>query len=170
MIKTKNFFAIIYFVLGSRVGFSHEDAFHAEKPTHNRSEVKDESEEISLESLSIVNKGYQSVIPIFRKACFDCHSKETKYPWYSKLPFVSHLIKHDTENAKMHLIMNDTFPFSGHGTPFGDIEAIEKSIKKGDMPPLRYQIIHWGAFLTETEKTKIFEWVTTAKKQLKIGG
>lgn len=172
MLKISGFIACIYIFLGSGVVFSHGDEVHEEKKkpetkTHDSSEIKEESESISSEALLSVNKSYQGVLPIFRKACFDCHSNETKYPWYSKLPFVSNLIEHDIEDAKKHLVMGDTFPFAGHGTPSGDLEAIEKSIKEGDMPTFRYQIMHWEAFLNEKEKAKIFEWVTSAKQTIK---
>lgn len=171
MQKISRIFLCALFVVRSTTGFSHGEEVHEDKKKlepkqHEDLEVKKETKDLPSESLALINKSYQGVLPIFRKACFDCHSSETKFPWYSKLPFVSNLIEHDVKEAKKHLIMGETFPFAGHGKPLGDLEAIEESIKGSEMPPFRYQIMHWGAFLSKEEKAKIFEWVTGAKNEL----
>lgn len=172
MLKIDSIFVCVCFALGGTVGFSHGDEVYKNKKRlesekYESSDEKVQPRDIPSKSLALINNSYQSILPIFRRACFDCHSNETEYPWYSKLPFVSHLIERDITDAKEHLVMGTSFPFAGHGTPFGDLKAIEKSIKEGDMPPFRYQIMHWEAFLNEKEKAKIFEWITSAKQTIK---
>ena len=43
------------------------------------------------------------VASIMRKACFDCHSDETRWPWYASVPPVSLLVAHDVSKGRSHL-------------------------------------------------------------------
>ncbi len=48
-----------------------------------------------------INARYESSVkPVFQKSCFDCHSSQTKYPWYAGLPGVKQLIASDIQEAK----------------------------------------------------------------------
>ena len=172
MLKIKNMIIGFFLIVFSSQSFSHGGEKHDEKEktdvkVENSNEGEDLSEKISPDALNLINNEYQSIIGIFQKACFDCHSHKTNFPWYKVLPLVSHLIEHDIEEAKKHLVMGESFPFEGHGSPEEDLEAIEASIKNDEMPPFRYQMMHWGSFLNEEEKSKITEWVSNAKKVLK---
>ena len=97
--------------------------------------------------------------PIFERACFDCHSNKTVYPWYHKIPGIKHLIESDIKEGKKHLDMSLDFPFKSHTTPREDLEAIENAITNNTMPPQRYKMLHWNSKLSQEEKDKIFEWI-----------
>lgn len=121
-----------------------------------------------LASIAEINYKYRKDIhPIFKKACFNCHSTQTEYPWYYSFPIIKGLIDKDISEAQKHLIMTDNFPFTSHGTPLEDLVAISKSIDEGTMPPLKYQIMHWESFLRSKEKEVIHEWVRESVKLLK---
>lgn len=107
------------------------------------------------------------VRPIFEKSCFDCHSSNTRYPWYFRLPGVKQLIESDTQEARKHLDMTSGFPFQGHGTPIEDLEAIQKSIREGTMPPMRYWLLHWSSRLNGSEKQVVDQWTEESLKALK---
>ncbi|RYZ77997.1 MAG: hypothetical protein EOP06_29870, partial [Proteobacteria bacterium] len=88
-------------------------------------------------------------------------------PWYSSLPFAKNLIQRDLAQAKEHLDMSTGFPFGGHGSDLEDLEAIRESVDAGDMPPLRYKLLHWSAKVSPEERSAIVSWVMRAETQLK---
>lgn len=119
-------------------------------------------------ALKKINSAYiRDVKPIFQKKCFDCHSGETRYPWYAKLPIAKTMIEGDIQEAKSHLDFSNDFPFKGHGSPQEDLEEILRSVKSDEMPPLRYRILHWGSKVTPEEKATIQAWVAESQKPLK---
>lgn len=117
--------------------------------------------------LAEINRNYvREIKPIFQNSCFNCHSTNTQYPWYYKIPGAKQLIDHDIREAKKHIDMTNDFPFKGHGTLSEDLEAIGKSVNKGTMPPLRYILMHWNARLAEEEKKAILQWVEESQNKL----
>jgi hypothetical protein len=61
-----------------------------------------------------IDLAYQSSIkPIFEQKCYNCHSNQTNFPWYSIIPGVKQLIENDIAEAKTHLDMSTRFSFWG---------------------------------------------------------
>src|SRR5947207_1276617 len=89
-----------------------------------------------------------TIKPIFEEKCFNCHSNQTRYPWYYKFPIIKTLIDQDIENARDHIDMSTDFPFQGHGTPREVLQAIRRVVRKGIMPPFLYRLGHWDSKLT----------------------
>lgn len=115
-----------------------------------------------------INDIYLSEIkPIFEKKCFDCHGLQSSQPWYRNFPGVKQLIDHDMEDAKKHLDMTSDFPFKSHASPIEDLEAIQETIEKDEMPPFRYRFMHSESNLTDSEKEKVYKWVRFGKELLK---
>lgn len=82
---------------------------------------------------------------LFYKACADCHSNETKYPWYSNLAPISWLVQHDIDEGREHFnISSKSGEKDGH-------EAAEE-IEKGGMPMSIYVLMHKEAKLSQEEK------------------
>lgn len=158
--KRKIFFGMILFSLSFFVS-SCEDDQHEK---HDHKESSQAALSINPDTLRQINTTYQELLPVFRKACFDCHSKETNYPWYFKLPLVSNMIRHDIKKARKHLLMGESFPFEKGESPGKDLEEIAETIEENDMPPLKYQIMHWAAFLSKEEKKAILEWTENSIK------
>jgi len=82
-----------------------------------------------------------------QRACFDCHSNETVWPGYSKIAPVSWLIAHDVKDGREHLNFS-------YYRPKRENESIEV-IRKGEMPPIYYTVLHPEAKLTPTEKESL---------------
>lgn len=137
---------------------AHKDHPHEDKPT---AEVE---KKVPPEIISVYDK---NVAPIFKASCFDCHSANTKYPWYSKMPFAKGLIEQDVTEAREHMDMTDGFPFKGHGEVQEDLEAIRDSVTSGEMPPLRYRALHWGSGLNSDEQKLVLDWVEKSLAMLK---
>ena len=141
--------------------FAHNGESHGHDENHHNpnSIVKENLESINAEYLARVK-------PIFQKSCVDCHSGQTNYPWYSKIPGLKGLIQDDIKEARTHLDLSNDFPFSGHGTPRKDLEAIRDEINEGAMPPMRYSLMHPGSKLTDEEKKVVLNWVTSGLSKI----
>ena len=94
---------------------------------------------------------------IFKRACYDCHSNETKWPWYSNVAPVSWLVAGDVEEGRNHLNFSE----------WGDLtrqkiahkkEHIWEEIKEGGMPLSKYTWMHSEAKLLKKDKDIISEW------------
>lgn len=80
-----------------------------------------------------------------QRACFDYHSNETVYPWYSNIAPISWLVQHDVEEGCSEL------NFSDWGRRHKDGDEIVEAIEKGEMPMPIYLIQHPEARLTPKE-------------------
>lgn len=82
--------------------------------------------------------------------CADCHSNETQWPVYARVAPGSWLIERDIIEArkKMNLSMWEQMPTDTQEVLIG--KMIHEA-KNGDMPPLQYRVLHWGAKLTTAD-------------------
>jgi len=80
------------------------------------------------------------------RACFDCHSNETVWPWYTNVAPVSWLIQRDVEEGREHL------NFSEWNRGYEEAEEASETVLEGEMPPRIYLPLHPAAKLTEAEK------------------
>jgi Haem-binding domain len=81
-----------------------------------------------------------------QRACFDCHSNETVWPWYAYVaPLSMRVVSHTNEGR-------DRLNFSAWDQPNEDFEEIEKVINQGQMPLWDYLLMHPEAELTADEK------------------
>lgn len=78
--------------------------------------------------------------------CFECHSNETTWPWYSNIAPASWLIYHDVEDGRRK------FNFSDWGNNPGELDEIGEAIQEGEMPPIQYWIFHPSSRLDAAQK------------------
>lgn len=110
-----------------------------------------------------ISKSYiEKVQPIFKKACFDCHSDQTNFPWYYDIPGIKQFIDSDIREARSHLDFSKDYPFISHEDPRKDLESILTSIEKQRMPPLKYRLMHSDLNLKEEELVIIRDWVKSS--------
>lgn len=83
---------------------------------------------------------------IARRACYDCHSNETVWPWYSKVAPVSWLVTYDVIKGRNEL--NFSLPLS---EPAELAQEIAEVVRNGEMPPRQYLLTHSDARLTSQE-------------------
>jgi hypothetical protein len=84
------------------------------------------------------------------RACFDCHSNEVVWPWYSNIAPVSWLVQRDVEGARR------TFNFSEWQNNRGrEPGEMVEAIQEGSMPPAIYLLMHPSARLTPTQKSQL---------------
>jgi hypothetical protein len=80
-----------------------------------------------------------------KRACFDCHSNETRWPWYANLAPFSWVVQRDVESARS--VVN----FSEWDVPYDLAGYSGQSVITGNMPPAKYRLAHREADLTREE-------------------
>ncbi len=70
------------------------------------------------------------------RACFDCHSNETTWPWYAHVAPVSWLLQRDVEEGRRAL------NFSEWDQPRQEAEDLAETVATGEMPPWLYRVTH----------------------------
>jgi hypothetical protein len=158
---------VLAFMIIPMKGFAHKGHGHSTgaQPGQSASGVPEKLDE---KTLAEINEAYvQAVKPIFQKKCFDCHSHTVHYPWYYSIPGVRGMIDRDIAEGREHLDFSHDFPFGGHGSPTEDLDAIKETLSEGDMPPLRYQLMHRESGLTAQEKKTILDWIERSQGRLK---
>ncbi len=97
------------------------------------------------------------VAGIFKRSCYDCHSNETKWPWYSNVAPVSWLIARDVNEGREHLNFSDWGNLSTHQQKKKK-SKIHRELSKDEMPPFIYKMGHPDATVSDAEKETIYKW------------
>jgi hypothetical protein len=111
--------------------------------------------------------GPPAVAKVLRASCYDCHSHETSWPWYSRVAPVSWLVAHDVEEARGRV------NFSLWGSYDRKrrerlAEEIWEEVEKGEMPLPAYLLAHPDARPGEAAKATIRDWSTGAGQAVEI--
>lgn len=108
-----------------------------------------------------------SVDSILRAACFDCHSSETRWPWYSQVAPVSWLAVWDVRRGRSDLDFSSwsTDPVR-EPTPRQRLRWICEEADDEAMPPFLYRLLHPEARLTDGAKRTLCEWTARALEEL----
>ena len=105
------------------------------------------------------------VAQMIRNTCYDCHSHETKYPWYAQVAPVSWILQNHIVEGREHLNFSkwDTPQALGEGEEeAGEIlEEIVETIQEGEMPLWDYAMMHPEARLSDTQKNQLITWFQT---------
>lgn len=103
---------------------------------------------------------------ILTKACNDCHSNNTRYPWYSKLQPIHWWLNKHVVDGKKH-INYDEFTNRPLRYQYHKLEETIEMVKEGEMPLKSYTWTHKDAKLTKEEKLKITNWVVSVMDNMK---
>ena len=123
------------------------------------------------------NEGYETVIPfenetkpsvlvgmILKENCYDCHSAQTQYPWYSEIAPFSYWLAEHVKNGKSHF---NASAWESYSVKKKDhkLEELIEMIEKGEMPLDSYTWMHGR--LTEDKKKLLLQWANMARLQYK---
>jgi hypothetical protein len=109
-----------------------------------------------------------NVKAILEAACYDCHSNNTRYPWYANIQPGGWWLANHVKEGKEELNFSDFGGYS-HRRQISKLRSIENTIKDGTMPLSSYTLLHKDARLTNEEKELIIAWTTKVKDSLTAG-
>ena len=106
-----------------------------------------------------------SILDIFKNSCYDCHSNNTRYPWYSYIQPGGWWLAHHIKQGKLDLNFSEFGDYTKRKQQ-NKLRAIMSSVDSGSMPIPAYTILHSDAKLTKAQKTLINDWVNNLKDSL----
>ena len=97
---------------------------------------------------------------ILDKACMDCHSNASEYPWYANIVPVSIFLDNHINEGREHLNFSEwnTYPLADRNEA---IEEIVEVVEEKEMPMLTYWLVHWDAKLTDAERKTLVDYFST---------
>lgn len=99
-------------------------------------------------------------------ACYDCHSDQTQWPWYSHVAPVSWLVVSDVNDGRHNLNLSE-WPANDAKRAVRRLEDMGDNIDAGNMPPKKYTAIHANARLTESQRKVMTDWLDTEADKLR---
>jgi heme-binding protein len=102
---------------------------------------------------------------ILRNSCYDCHSNETEYPWYSYVSPVSFLISRDTRVGRTELNFSNWEELNKIEKA-GAIDDITEVISEGEMPMVIYTFVHKDTKLDQNDKELFINWFNDYAEKL----
>lgn len=108
----------------------------------------------------------EDVKNIMAKACNDCHSNNTRYPWYSKIQPVDWWLNDHINEGKKEINF-DEFTNKSLRFQYNKMKETIEMVKEGEMPLNSYTWVHKDAKLTTEEKAKITGWAQSVMDTLK---
>ncbi|MBL1216145.1 MAG: heme-binding protein [Planctomycetes bacterium] len=97
------------------------------------------------------------VVAVLKQSCYDCHSNETTWPWYSKVAPVSWLVAHDVEEGREHVNFSEWDTYSAEDRRKIAEEAYEEA-EEGKMPIWFYVMLHGDAKLSDSDLASLKAW------------
>ncbi len=107
-----------------------------------------------------------NVNTILKNSCYDCHSSNTQYPWYSKIQPAAWLLNDHIEEGKREVNFNEFATYSLR-RQYKKFEEIIKQVKEEEMPLSSYTFIHRGAELSKEQKLVLYSWAAAAMDNMK---
>jgi hypothetical protein len=108
----------------------------------------------------------ENVQNILKTSCYDCHSNNTKYPWYSKVQPVAWWLNDHIKEGKKEINFNEFATYSLR-RQYKKFEEIVKQIKQDEMPLASYTLIHRDAVLAIDQKLAVSSWANAAMESMK---
>lgn len=97
------------------------------------------------------------VLSILRRACYDCHSNETRWPWYGYVAPISWLVSRDVQNGRFQLNFSTWEAVPAQYRMLYRIEIV-RQVEAGHMPPPAYLWLHSGARLDPGDIERLRRW------------
>ncbi|VAW28135.1 hypothetical protein MNBD_BACTEROID06-1436 [hydrothermal vent metagenome] len=115
-------------------------------------------------NMFVVEQVPDDVQSIIKTSCFDCHSNQVNYPWYSNVAPASWVVKNHINEAR------DELNFSEWGSyttkrKLHKLEEIEEEVGEGEMPLPSYLLAHGDARLGKVQQKRLINWA----KELRTG-
>jgi hypothetical protein len=117
------------------------------------------------DDLTVLRPPSAEVKAVLQRACYDCHSNHTRYPWYAEVQPIAWWLAHHVKEGKSH------FNFSTFGTYSAKRQArklgeLLDEVEEGNMPFTSYKLAHAEARLTPAETKALMDWAAAGRDNL----
>jgi hypothetical protein len=108
----------------------------------------------------------EAVMGVLRNSCFDCHSHQTRWPWYSRLPVIGAELERDVIQARLHMNFSDWERDADASEQADLIAGLCETVKMRLMPLPRYLLLHPFARVSDADARVVCEWSAKAEAAL----
>lgn len=99
----------------------------------------------------------ENIKQLLKTSCYDCHSNESTYPWYTNIAPVSWWVKQHINEAREELNFSEWGTFTEKRKKH-KLEEVYEEVEEGEMPLKSYLIVHSDAKLTTEQKNELVAW------------
>jgi len=125
-------------------------------PDKNQSNLED------IKPFLVETNPPENVKSILENACFDCHSSNTRYPWYNNITPVNYWLADHVKDGKKHFNVSDWANYSLKKKDHKLDELIEE-VEEKEMPLKSYTYTHGDANLSDEEIKQVIEWAKNVR-------
>lgn len=110
----------------------------------------------------------ETVKNVLRSSCYDCHSNNTEYPWYSNIAPVSFWIADHIKKGKRDLNFSEWEKYKVNNKSH-KLEEVVETVDSGFMPLTEYTWTHANARLTDDQRKEVIEWAEKTRLLYELG-
>jgi hypothetical protein len=115
----------------------------------------------------ITTNAPKNISKLIQASCYDCHSNNTNYPWYSYIQPARFFMESHIATGKENLNFNEWGNYSSRKQN-NKLERIAKQIESNEMPLSSYTLIHKKAILTASQKKEVLDWINKTKDSISL--
>lgn len=115
----------------------------------------------------VIKKTPENVAKIVKTSCYDCHSNETKYPWYTNIQPVAWFLQDHIEEGRKHLNFSNFATYTPERQAHKLSDAAEE-VESGDMPLSSYTVIHTDANLNAEQKVLVVNYFRKVENDTRL--
>ncbi len=115
------------------------------------------------EDFITITQPSEEIATLIKAACYDCHSHQAKYPWYSNVAPISWMVEHHIEEGREHLNFSE---WGGYDTKKANhkLEECIEEIEEGEMPMKPYVVMHSEAKMSKEQKKALMAFFQNERK------
>ena len=124
-----------------------------------------QSKEVSITDFIKTNEVPENIGRILLTSCYNCHSNNTKYPWYSRVQPVGWFLENHINEGKAELNFSEFRSYSVRRQK-SKLKSMVNQIEKDEMPLSSYTFIHREARLSQESKKEIVDYLNAFQDSL----
>ncbi|NJN24926.1 MAG: heme-binding domain-containing protein [Cyclobacteriaceae bacterium] len=117
------------------------------------------------DDLLVTEQAPENIKLLMHQACYDCHSNQTKFPWYAKVAPVSWLLENDVKEGREELNFSEWATLDAR-KKIKMLSEIGEEVEEKKMPLKIYTVIHTNAALSAEEIELINDWTVKLSDQI----
>ena len=129
--------------------------------------ARNQNGQASTSSITTVITVPDNVQAILQNSCYDCHSNNTRYPWYATLQPGAWWMASHIDEGKEELNFDDFANYSKR-RQLSKLKAIQGAIEDESMPLPSYTIIHRDANLSQKDQKLLKDWIEVSRNEISI--
>lgn len=102
---------------------------------------------------------------VLERSCWDCHSNETSWPWYSRVAPASWLVAEDVEDGRRHANFSTWDRYDAEERD-EVMEEVVEVMEGEEMPLWQYTLLHRDAQLSRAERERLIEWARAVRAEI----